>query len=56
MDHSANDAVKHGSQQSVEDTNALTEHLQFMEQEGLKKLSSESPYWFGNEFSLVDLT
>lgn len=34
----------------------LTEHLQFVEQEGLQKLSMEGPYWLGPELSLVDLT
>jgi glutathione S-transferase len=34
----------------------LTEHLQFMEQEGLQKLSTDGPYWLGTELSLVDLT
>lgn len=34
----------------------LTEHLRFIEQEGLQKLSAEGPYWFGAEISLVDLT
>jgi glutathione S-transferase len=34
----------------------LIEHLRFIEQEGLQKLSAEGPYWFGAEISLVDLT
>jgi glutathione S-transferase len=34
----------------------LTEHLRFIEQEGLQKMSAEGPYWFGAEISLVDLT
>jgi glutathione S-transferase len=34
----------------------LTEHLQFMEQAGLQKLSVKGPYWLGSEISLVDLT
>ncbi|PSB23745.1 glutathione S-transferase family protein [Stenomitos frigidus] len=34
----------------------LTEHLQFIEQEGLQKMSADGPYWFGKEISLVDLT
>jgi glutathione S-transferase len=34
----------------------LSEHLQFMEQEGLQKLSASGPYWLGDTFSLVDLT
>lgn len=34
----------------------LTEHLLFIEQEGLTKLSDSEPYWLGKEPSLVDLT
>jgi glutathione S-transferase len=34
----------------------LTEHLQFMEYEGLRKISARGPYWLGTEPSLVDLT
>ncbi len=36
--------------------NELIEHLQFIEQEGLSKLSATGPYWLGSEISLVDLT
>ena len=32
------------------------EHLQFMEKEGMQKLSSNGKYWLGNRLSLVDLT
>lgn len=32
------------------------EQLQFMEQEGMQKLSSNGKYWLGNYLSLVDLT
>jgi len=32
------------------------EHLQFMEKEGMQKLSSNGKYWLGNGLSLVDLT
>ncbi|MBW4553317.1 MAG: glutathione S-transferase family protein [Aphanocapsa sp. GSE-SYN-MK-11-07L] len=34
----------------------LTEHLQFIEQEGLRKISDADPYWLGADISLVDLT
>lgn len=34
----------------------LTEHLLFIEREGLAKISDRQPYWLGTEFSLVDLT
>ncbi|MDX2270342.1 MAG: glutathione S-transferase family protein [Cyanobacteriota bacterium] len=34
----------------------LTNHLLFIEKEGLSKLSEQGPYWFGSELSLVDLT
>jgi glutathione S-transferase len=34
----------------------LAEHLQFIEQEGLQKLSAQGSYWLGTEMSLVDLT
>jgi glutathione S-transferase len=34
----------------------LTEHLRFMEHEGLGKTSPSTPYWLGTELSLVDLT
>ncbi len=43
-------------QQQAEAQQELTEHLQFMEQEGLQKLSVKGPYWLGSEISLVDLT
>lgn len=43
-------------QQQVQAKQELTEHLQFIEQEGLQKLSEKGPYWFGPEISLVDLT
>lgn len=32
------------------------EQLQFMEKEGMQKLSCNGKYWFGNRLSLVDLT
>lgn len=32
------------------------EHLQFMEEEGIKKLSDNGKYWLGNQLSLVDIT
>jgi glutathione S-transferase len=34
----------------------LSEHLRFMENEGLGKNPASSPYWLGTELSLVDLT
>jgi glutathione S-transferase len=34
----------------------LTEHLLFIEREGLAKISDREPYWLGSELSLVDLT
>jgi glutathione S-transferase len=36
--------------------NELTEHLLFIEREGLAKISDREPYWLGSELSLVDLT
>jgi glutathione S-transferase len=35
---------------------ALLESLEYLETQGLQKLSSEGPYWFGQNPSLVDLT
>ncbi len=43
-------------QQQAESKKELTKHLQFIEQEGLQKMSENGPYWFGKEISLVDLT
>ncbi|NDJ19456.1 glutathione S-transferase family protein [Myxacorys almedinensis] len=34
----------------------LTDCLQWIEQEGLQKLTAAEPYWLGSEMSLVDLT
>jgi glutathione S-transferase len=34
----------------------LIEHLHFIEQEGLQKMSADGSYWFGKAISLVDLT
>ena len=34
----------------------LSEHLLFMEHEGLRKNPASTPYWLGTELSLVDLT
>lgn len=34
----------------------LSEHLLFMEHEGLRKHPTITPYWLGTELSLVDLT
>jgi glutathione S-transferase len=36
--------------------NELTEHLLFIEREGLAKISDRAPYWLGSDLSLVDLT
>jgi glutathione S-transferase len=43
-------------QQQQEAAAELCNHLQFIENEGLGKLSGEGPYWFGKSISLVDLT
>jgi glutathione S-transferase len=48
--------VSQNPQQQTESVKDLTEHLRFIEHEGLQKLSAEGPYWFGAEISLVDLT
>lgn len=42
--------------EQAEGAKELTEHLLFIETEGLKKLSDRGPYWFGSDLSLVDLT
>jgi glutathione S-transferase len=34
----------------------LYKHLEFIENEGLRKLSGDGPYWFGESISLVDFT
>ena len=34
----------------------MTRHLQFIEQEGLAKLSGDGPFWFGDSLSLVDIS
>jgi glutathione S-transferase len=44
------------SQQQAEAKQELSEHLRFMEQEGLQNLFPKGPYWLGTEISLVDLT
>lgn len=43
-------------QQQAEAAQELTQHLQFIEQEGLQKLSPNGPYWLGSAISLVDFT
>lgn len=43
-------------QQQAAAVKELIEHLQFIEQEGLGKLSDNGPYWLGTEISLVDFT
>jgi glutathione S-transferase len=40
----------------AEGVKELTECLQFIEEEGLQKLSMDGSYWLGAEISLVDLT
>ncbi len=42
--------------QQAADVQQLTESLQFIEREGLQKLSMDGPYWLGKAISLVDLT
>lgn len=43
-------------EQQKQATQELYNHLQFIESEGLGKLSEDGPYWFGKSVSLVDLT
>ena len=43
-------------EQQVQWKAKFQEYLQFMETEGIQKLSSTGNYWFGNHLSLVDLT
>lgn len=43
-------------QQQKDAAEELRNHLQFIETEGLGKLSGDGPYWFGESISLVDLT
>lgn len=43
-------------QQQAAAVKELIEHLQFIEQEGLRKLSDNGPYWLGTEVSLIDFT
>lgn len=42
--------------QQEEAAKELYNHLEFIENEALGKLSSEGPYWFGESISLVDFT
>jgi glutathione S-transferase len=44
------------AQQQEEAAKELYNHLEFIENEGLGKLSGEGPYWLGEFISLVDLT
>jgi glutathione S-transferase len=44
------------AQQQKEAAEELYKHLQFIETEGLGKLSGEGLYWFGESISLIDLT
>ncbi|AFZ24818.1 glutathione S-transferase [Cylindrospermum stagnale PCC 7417] len=43
-------------QKQEEAKHELYKHLEFIENEGLGKLSGEGPYWFGESISLVDFT
>ena len=43
-------------QKQEEAKQELYKHLEFIENEGLAKLSGEGPYWFGESISLVDFT
>ena len=43
-------------EQQVQWKAKFQEYLQFMETEGIQKLSGTGNYWFGNHLSLVDLT
>jgi glutathione S-transferase len=44
------------SQTQKDAAEELRNHLQFIETEGLAKLSGDGSYWFGKSVSLVDLT
>ncbi|BAY10099.1 glutathione S-transferase N-terminal domain-containing protein [Calothrix sp. NIES-2098] len=44
------------SQKQKEAAQELEQHLRFIENEALAKLSDNGPYWFGEAISLVDLT
>ncbi|GAB1538013.1 glutathione S-transferase family protein [Scytonema sp. NUACC21] len=44
------------SQQQKVAAEELRNHLRFIENEALAKLSGDGPYWFGNSISLVDFT
>jgi glutathione S-transferase len=43
-------------QQQANIAKELSEHLHFIEHEGLQKLSEQGAYWLGSQVSLVDLT
>lgn len=43
------------SEKQQEWTEEITQHLHFIEHEGLRKIS-DGPYWFGQEVSLVDIS
>ena len=43
-------------QKQEEAKKELYKHLEFIENEGLGKLSEDGPYWFGESISLVDFT
>jgi glutathione S-transferase len=46
----------YAAQKQTRGVKELTEHLLFIEREGLTSSSDRGPYWFGSEISLVDLT
>lgn len=43
-------------QQQAAAAKELSEHLRFIEQDGLRKQSADGPYWLGANVSLVDFT
>ncbi|MGF1566675.1 MAG: glutathione S-transferase family protein [Nodosilinea sp.] len=46
----------HGSEKDPTLLKSIAQHLIFIEQEALGKISASAPYWLGKEISLVDLT
>jgi glutathione S-transferase len=48
--------ISQETQAQAEWVGELQKHFQFMETEGLGKLSGNGPYWLGDSLSLVDLT
>jgi glutathione S-transferase len=45
-----------GVEEQEQGRKEFTESLLYIEQEGLNKLSGNSPYWLGDNFSLVDIS